>query len=136
MCVLNVLTRVRFGAIIAHTNSRSILNCTCKKSLWNSRVLATFCSKATDSAADFKLRSVEFYTNCGRWDEKPNGALVNATFIDTCYDASASVKAKMPVLLGLHGSPGNHNELIAVVKPFIKEGYRIILLNFPGLFVF
>ena len=125
-----ILFRILDPAIIVHSNFLTFHRCPaflCFK--YKNRLFCTNSLKSTD----FKLRAVEFITNVDRWDEKPQGILVKTIFIDTCYDKSAVVKAQMPILLGVHGSPGNHNDLLPIAKSFSQKGYRIIIVNFPGI---
>lgn len=41
----------------------------------------------------------------------------------------------VPIVLGLHGSPGSHKDLDSVMVPLSKRGYRTVSINFPGVSV-
>lgn len=47
-------------------------------------------------------------------------------------DTHAQAPSEAPVVLALHGAPGNHTDFINVIEHLSERGVRVVAPNFPG----
>lgn len=77
----------------------------------------------------WNLEEISLTCNEGYWEEYPEGFELNLKYIDTHPDNS---KHK-GTILGLHGTPGTHKDLLSVLQPLADDGYRVVIPVMPGL---
>lgn len=86
--------------------------------------LPTVQSTSTDSDSLYNDDNVH-YVNVKSYAMKFNIGYVDSHFGEP-YDPECQI------ILGLHGMPGTHKDLLPILEPLAKKGYRVIGLNFPG----
>ncbi|XP_050409989.1 uncharacterized protein LOC126824705 [Patella vulgata] len=81
-----------------------------------------------------KLNYIFVQSSKDRWEDVPNGIMIDLAYTDSCPEEKyiAKNKGKIPIILALHDSPGSHYDLLPLLKPFMKTGCRVIAPNFPG----
>ena len=57
-------------------------------------------------------------------------------FVTECIDTAASLtpelRQHMPLVLCVPDSPGWHGDFMEVMRPFVKDGLRAVLVNMPS----
>ena len=78
------------------------------------------------------LRRKVVTTSIDRWEEKPQGLSFDVHYIDTGADWSYSRRKTTPTVFGIPGQPGDHNDLLPILKPFHEDGHRVVIVNMPA----
>ncbi|XP_046364882.2 uncharacterized protein LOC124141047 [Haliotis rufescens] len=76
------------------------------------------------------VRYLYVHTSIGRWVDIPDGLVFDVGYGDSMPDKPWT--RATPTVLGLHSTPGSHEDLGPLLQPFVKLGCRVIAPNFPG----
>ncbi|KAH9518793.1 hypothetical protein Btru_006284 [Bulinus truncatus] len=63
------------------------------------------------------------------YEDVPNGVILDTAYADSC--PGKEYERHMPVVLGLHDTPGTHHDLLSILGTFAKLGCRTIAPTFP-----
>lgn len=80
----------------------------------------------------FPLRYIFLRTCITKWIDCPDGVIFDVGYADSKPLDSKDTSESQPVILGIPDVNGSHYELTSVLKPFAKQGYRVLIVNLPG----
>ncbi|XP_064602638.1 uncharacterized protein LOC135468359 isoform X2 [Liolophura sinensis] len=83
-----------------------------------------------DSESALKARYVYLTTCTNMWEDVPVGVKFDVSYVDSHPEAPYNIKT--PVVVGLHGTPGSHQDLLPILEPMVAQGCRVVIPNFPG----
>ena len=81
--------------------------------------------------ATWKPQTIFVKVNEDKWNERLDGVMFSTEYVDTASGLFPEQAAQMPLILCVHDSPGWHGDFIPLLKPFVKEGIRVVLVNMP-----
>lgn len=84
-----------------------------------------------DSKSSLKARYIYLTTCTNVWEDVPVGVKFDVSYVDSHPEAQYDIKT--PVIVGLHGAPGSHHDLLPILEPMVDLGCRVIIPNFPGI---
>ena len=82
--------------------------------------------------ACWQLQRTVIHCNENRFHEKPEGISYSVQYIDTAANMAPEVRVDFPVILGIPACPGTHKDLMDLMRPFVTEGMRVVIMNCPG----
>lgn len=65
------------------------------------------------------------------YEDVPNGIVYDTAYADS--RPNEEWDSSMPVIVGLHDSPGDHSDLVSFLDFFAKVGCRAVCPTFPGM---
>lgn len=65
-----------------------------------------------------------------------NGLTIPVEYADNIDILSPNEKRSFVTILALHGAPGSHEDFKSYIQHFTRKNIRIIVPNYPGLFLF
>ncbi|KAK3600341.1 hypothetical protein CHS0354_020008 [Potamilus streckersoni] len=86
--------------------------------------------KTGDFSSLLQERYIVVLTSVGFWEDVPEGVLFDVGYLDS--HPAGQYNPRQPTIVGIHDTPGTHGDLIDVLEPFAKLGYRVVIPNFPG----
>lgn len=75
-------------------------------------------------------RYIYVQTSVERWEDVPGGVYLDAAYLDSA--PGDKYNPAVPVVVGLHSTPGNFYDLQPVLEAFAKCGCRVVAPAFPG----
>ncbi|XP_061178630.1 uncharacterized protein LOC133187285 [Saccostrea echinata] len=102
------------------------------KSLYQSvtQSLTTDQNETISQTSDISLRYITVHSLYDFYEECPYGILFDVCYVDSHPDGVVGKDIKTVVFLP--GSPGSHLDVLPLMKPLERAGYRVIAVNFPG----
>ncbi|XP_062573916.1 uncharacterized protein LOC134235787 [Saccostrea cucullata] len=102
------------------------------KSLYESvtQTLTADQNETISETSDISLRYITVHSLYDFYEECPFGILFDVCYIDSHPDGVVGKGIKTVVFLP--GSPGSHLDVLPLMKPLARAGYRVIAVNFPG----
>lgn len=76
------------------------------------------------------LRYIYVQTSIERWADIPGGVFLDAAYLDSA--PGDKYNPAVPVVVGLHSTPGSFYDLQPVLETFVKSGCRVVAPSFPG----
>lgn len=76
-------------------------------------------------------RYIYVHTSIDRWEDIPGGVYFDAAYLDS--SPGDKYNPAVPLVVGLHSTPGSFYDLQPVLEAFVKAGCRVVAPAFPGL---
>lgn len=80
--------------------------------------------------AELSVRYITVHTLYDFYVECPDGILFDVCYVDSHPDGVGGKDIKTVVLLPT--SPGSHLDVLPLMRPLVRAGYRVVAVNFPG----
>lgn len=86
--------------------------------------------EANSQSSILRQRFIFVQTSVGRWLDIPTGVFLDVAYLDSA--PGDKINPSVPVVVGLHSTPGSFYDLEPVLEACAKSGCRVLAPSFPG----